>query len=133
MATVAEGQIPYAEVAAIAVDGVRDELAWASAWPVPGPFVTYDPVSDAAPLGATEVWITSDARALYLFIAATGPEPDKVRASLGRRDTRFEDDLVAVYLDPTGRGQRAYLFAVTAAGVQGDGVLLASGDEDTSW
>ena len=51
---------------------------------------------------------------------------------LGRRDTRFSDDFVGLYLDTSAEAQRAYLFAVTAAGVQAEGVRVGSSD-DVSW
>lgn len=126
-------KIPYSEHASIAVDGSRDERGWSSALRVPDPFVAFQPDPDTHPTGATDVWVTSDADAIYLYFAAHDPEPGRIRASLGRRDTRFGDDWVGLYLDPSGTAQRGYLFVVTPAGVVGDGTALATGAEDASW
>jgi hypothetical protein len=53
---------------------------------------------------------------------------------VGRRDTRFADDFVGLYLDPFGEGQRAWFFAVNSLGVQMDGIRLeASGNDDITW
>ena len=122
-------QIPYAEHAEIAVDARRDEPAWQSALRIPEPFVTFQPGIDGAPTGGTDVWVTTDADGFYLYFHARDPEPDKLRAALGRRDTRFGDDWVGFYLDPFGATQRGYLFVVTPAGVVGDGTVDATDGE----
>ncbi|MEQ1506949.1 MAG: sugar-binding protein, partial [Myxococcota bacterium] len=125
--------IPYVEQAEIRVDGRGDEPAWAGAALVPGPFVQFHPTPDTAPTGPTEVRVLADARALYVSARLTDPEPDKVRGAIGRRDTRWSDDFFAMYLDPTGESQRAYLFLVNAAGVLHDGTVTSAAGESESW
>jgi hypothetical protein len=125
--------IPYVEAAEIRADGRRDEPAWADARRVDEPFVTFQPTYGDDPVGPTEVWLLADSDALHVFASLTDPEPDRVRGMLGRRDTRFSDDFFAIYLDPTGQGQRAYLFLVNAAGILHDGTATAAAGEDTSW
>ncbi|MEZ4240528.1 MAG: sugar-binding protein [Myxococcota bacterium] len=116
--------------AEISVDAHRNEAAWNAALPLPDPFVVVDPSPGAAPAAATRAWILSDDRALYLLIEADDPQPQQIRAAIGPRDSRTADDLVGLYLDTTGEAQRAYEFAVTARGVQLDGIRVASDTQD---
>lgn len=133
MPVVVDSQIPYVEAASIAVDAQRTEPVWDGAWKVPEPFVTFHPNPGQTPTGTSEVWFVTDARALYVYAVLADPEPDKIRAASGRRDTRFSDDFFGFYLDPAGDAQRGYLFAVNPSGVQMDGITVSGGDEDTSW
>lgn len=96
----ADLHIPYVDQASVEVDARRDEGVWASAMKVPDGFLQFQPRPDTPPTGDTEVWLLADR--LYLYWVAHDPEPDKIRASLGRRDTRFDDDFVGFYVDPTG-------------------------------
>ncbi len=126
-------QIPVVEAAEIVVDAVAAEPAWREAERVTG-FVVYEPEVDGEPVGQTEVLVLADRRALYLFFSARDPEPERLRASLGRRDSRGADDQVGLYLDPSGEAQRAYVFEVNPLGVQSDGVRAAAGEGvDLSW
>lgn len=127
-----DAQIPYAESVDIKVDGVRDEPAWADAMAVPEALVTFQPSQGALGTGGTSVWLTADAHALYIAAELTD-DPSKLRHSIGRRDTRFADDFFAVYLDPTGDAQRAYLFLVSAGGILHDGTATAANGEDIAW
>lgn len=125
--------LPFVEQAGITVDGVADEAAWAGAWTA-GSFVTAEPVPGQPPTGTTTVAVLTDSRALYVLFTMTDPEPKRIRRPVGRRDSRFEDDFIGFYFDPDGTAQRAFLFGVTAGGVQLDGTLLAStDDDDLSW
>ncbi len=126
-------QVPYVEQAAIVVDAIGDEPSWRAAERITG-FRTFQPSTDEAATGETEIWMLADGQALYLRFVAHDPEPAKIRASMGRRDTRWNDDFVGFYLDASGEGQRATLFAVTAAGALMDGTKVAgSYNEDLSW
>ena len=124
--------IPMVEDAAIVVDGVADEAAWANAMVVPD-LLAFQPVPDRAPTGETRAKIVADRHGLHFFALALDPEPDKIRASAGRRDTRFDDDWVALWVDPSGEGQRQYIFVVNAANAQMDGVNPSGAPEDYSW
>ena len=129
---VVDSDIPYIEQAEIELDAVASEPAWQEALVVDD-FLTFAPSFDQAPTGTTVARVLADARGLWFHFTTTDPEPDKIRAGLGRRDTRFQDDWVAVYVDPAGEGQRAYLFLVTPLGVQADGVNVSGADESTAW
>jgi hypothetical protein len=125
--------VPHVERADITVDGVADEAAWAGAVVLP-PFLAFKPAWDKPPVGPTTVRVLADERALYFDFVAEDPEPGKVRAGLGRRDSRIDaDDIVGVYVDPAGKVQRSYLFSSNLLGVQGDGTNAAGAPEDLSW
>lgn len=124
--------IPDLPEVAIVVDGHASEEAWASAGVITD-FVTFHEVPDTDPTGQTEVRVIYGSDALYVHFRCLDPEPDAIRANLGRRDTPVGDDGVLVYLDTTGDAQRAYVFEVNPRGVQSDAILLAGGDQDTSW
>ncbi len=125
--------IPYQETAVeLRVDGVADEAAWREAREL-GAFVTAEPSPGLAPSGPTRVRVLADREALYLFFEATDDRPERIRAGLARRDSARTDDRVGVLLDPSGEGQRAYLFFVTARGVQLDGTQSAGGDRSFAW
>ena len=124
--------IPHVERAQIAVDARDDEAAWAGALELTG-FVTHYPTYGDEPAGQTRVRVLSDPQALYVFIDAFDPEPQRIRATVGRRDALAANDSVGVYLDTAAEAQRAYAFNVTASGVQTDGTVMADGSEDYAW
>jgi len=113
------------------VDARADESAWAQA-AVFTDFVVFQQIPDTEPTGQTIVRMLYDDEGLYLHFTALDPEPDKIRANLGRRDTPVADDMVIVYLDTNGDSQRAYGFRVNPRGVQSDGILTGEG-YDSSW
>ncbi len=125
--------IPHLEEARIRIDAEASDPAWQSALVIED-FTTFDPTPGAEPLGRTLVRLVSDPTALYVHVTALDPEPERIRARVGRRDTRWADDFVGLYLDPAGEGQRAWLFATNALGAQMDGIRMeASGQDDVTW
>jgi hypothetical protein len=126
-------QVPYVEQAAITVDAIGEEPSWRQAQRITG-FRTFDPSVNEPATGETEVWLLADGQALYLRFVAHDPEPERIRASMGRRDTRWNDDFVGLYLDAAGEGQRSTLFGINAAGALMDGTRVAgSNGDDLSW
>ena len=116
----------------IVMDAVADEAAWGSALVIPQ-LVTATPKPGQAPTGTTVVRVFSTGDTLYVSFEVTDPEPERVRAGLGRRDGRGQDDSMAIAVDPAGDGQRAYLFRVTPLGIQVDGLVGGDGDLETAW
>jgi hypothetical protein len=125
-------QVPHVADAGITIDGDASEPAWAQALVI-DQFVTFSPQFDKVPAGATTCRVIADDHGIYFQFHAVDPEPDKIRSSMGRRDTRFGDDWVAVYLDPAGEAQRSYLFVTNALGIQMDGTNISGAPEDMSW
>src|SRR5947207_6978404 len=52
---------------------------------------------------------------------------------MSRRESIFDDDFVAVHLDPFQERQRAYMFFSDPIGVQADGVDSEGGGDDLSY
>ena len=124
--------IPKVDEAAIVVDGRALEPSWGQAMVVPE-LLAFQPVPDKPPTGQTAARLIADEHGLHVFFHAIDPEPEKIRAAAGRRDTRFDDDWVGLWFDPSGEGQRQYVFVVNAAGAQMDGINPSGAPEDFSW
>jgi hypothetical protein len=121
------------------IDGILDDMAWNDA-PLPiGEWVSYSPLrGDKMPEQfRTEVRITYDDRNIYFAFHCFDSEPDKIRTTIARRDTAFNDDWIAVSLDSAATGQTAYHLFVNPSGIQMDALQTsASGeqfDADLVW
>ncbi len=121
--------IPHADQVAIDVDGRGEEEAWAHALALPD-FVAWAPEPGRAPAVRTELRLLSDDQHLYALFIAHDPQPRRIRVGLGRRDTRGADDRVGLYIDPSARGERSYVFAANALGVQRDAIRTNTTDSD---
>jgi hypothetical protein len=111
------------------VDGRLDDQAW-QAPPLPlGDWITYNPLNGEKLAQRTEVWLAYDEKSLYFAFHCIDPEPDKVRATLSRRDQLFNDDWVGLSLDGVGTGQTSYDMFVNPRGVQGDILTTSSAGE----
>jgi len=112
------------------IDGKMDEEIWQSA-SVFKDFVQYRPVDLVAPSKPTEVRIGYDAKTLYIAFHAFD-EPDKVRATVAKRDNVFNDDWVGVWLDTFNDGRRSYELIFNPFGVQADAIFTEGVSEDFS-
>jgi hypothetical protein len=111
----------------VVVDGRLDEPEWAAA-PVFDGFVQRFPLEGAPPAEGTTVRVLFDDRTLFIGVACRDRRPDLVQRPLGRRDSAPYGDSVTLLLDSTRDGRNAYVFSVSAAGVQSDG--LQSDDDE---
>lgn len=97
-----------------------------------GQFIQREP-SDGAPASQeTKVYFGYDAANLYVVFLAFD-EPQKVRATLSRREDVFEDDLVEIMLDTFKDQRRAYAFACNPVGVQWDAIWTEGQGFDDSF
>ena len=127
--------LPWLPHPELAVDGRADEPAWAEAARLGEP-VPYAPNAEVDPVGRVDARAIAEPRGLWVHAAVTDPAPSLVRAGLGRRDTRWDDDEVGILVDPEGDGRRAYVFSCNALGVQQDRLHLPgkqSFEQDSSW
>lgn len=115
----------------ITVDGVLDEPAWATALAMRLRYEWQPGDNTAAPVD-TECLVTYDATNLYLACRAHDHDPDAIRAYLGDRDTRFDDDHIVILLDTFNDQRRAFQFRVNSLGIQMD-ALTSGSFEDFSW
>jgi hypothetical protein len=116
---------------AIQVDGRLDEEAWAAA-EVATDFRQLEPEEGAPASQRTEVRVLYGPSALYIG-AVIYDTPEAVRRPLTRRDEAGDADAFYVSIDGYGTGRTAFVFGVTAAGVQIDAVRDAVYGQDPSW
>ena len=117
----------------IAIDGVLDEPAWATAV-VREDFVAASPVEGREPSQQTRVRILRDDDRLYVSFESLDLDPSAIRARLSDRDAIFEDDAVGIVLDPFQDRRRAFILIVNPLGAQADCVHVEGGfGDDCTW
>jgi hypothetical protein len=108
-----------------AIDGKLEEGEWSASTRLDR-FVQTSPGDNTPASRATEVFLATDGRTLYLAVRAHD-EPGLVRATLAPRDAIESDDHIDFFLDTFGDGRRAYLFSFNPLGIQEDGVYVEGG------
>ncbi len=116
----------------IVLDGRLEEPGWDLASAYDG-FVQQFPKEGAAPSERTEVRVLYDDRTLYVGVVAYDRSPGEVERPLGRRDRAPVSDAVTVAIDSMHDRRVAFLFELTAAGVQTDGLLFEDDQFSTDW
>ena len=114
----------------MSIDGWLDEADWQSASIASG-FIQYEPIEGAVPSQPTEVKILYGDSELYVGATLYDDQPDAIMKTLGRRDEFNKADWFIVSIDSYLDRKTAYTFAVSAAGVQVDGITTRR--LDTSW
>ena len=112
------------------IDGKLEEEVWAKAV-VLKDFYQIQPGDNTPPSKPTEVLLGYDAKFLYIAFKATD-EPDKVRATVAKRDNIFQDDYVGFFLDTFNDKRKAFEAFFNPLGIQGDGILTEGRGEDFS-
>ena len=112
------------------IDGKLDEAIWKTAV-VLKDFYQIQPGDNLIPQNRTEVSLGYDARFLYVAFHCFD-EPDKVRATVAKRDDIFNDDYVGILFDTFNDQRRAYEFDFNPLGVQADGIWTEGQGEDFS-
>jgi len=112
------------------IDGKLDEEAWQKA-AVLKDFYQIQPGDNVPPSKPTEVLIGFDSKFLYLAFKATD-EPDKVRATVAKRDNIFNDDYVGFMLDTFNDKRKAFEIFFNPLGIQADGIITEGRGEDFS-
>lgn len=112
------------------IDGKLDEEVWQKA-AVLKDFFQIQPGDNTPPSKPTEVLIGFDTKFLYIAFKATD-EPDKVRATVAKRDNIFQDDYVGFMLDTFNDKRKAFEVFFNPLGIQGDGIITEGRGEDFS-
>ena len=112
------------------IDGKLDEEVWQKA-AVLKDFYQIQPGDNVPPSKPTEVLIGFDPKFLYIAFKATD-EPDKVRATVAKRDNIFNDDYVGFMLDTFNDKRKAFEAFFNPLGIQGDGIITEGRGEDFS-
>jgi hypothetical protein len=113
------------------IDGKLDDEVWKQAI-VLKDFYQIQPGDNIAPSKATEVLIGYDSKFLYIGFHCYD-EPDKVRATVAKRDNIFNDDFVGFMLDTFNDRRKAYEGLFNPFGVQADALRTEGGNEDFSF
>src|SRR5436190_3906599 len=112
------------------IDGVLSDEVWKQEALLLGEWVSYNPLRGGRSEFRTDVRIAYDDRYIYFAFHCFDNEPDKIRTTISRRDTAFNDDWIAMSLDSAGTGQTAYHLFVNPSGIQMDALnTSASGEQ----
>ena len=111
------------------IDGLLDDEVWQNA-PVAVDFTENTPNPGTAPSQHTEVKVLYTTSGIYIGAKMYATAPDSILKQLSVRDASggVNADNFAVYIDGMFTQQSAFLFMVTAAGVQVD-----ENDGDENW
>jgi hypothetical protein len=110
------------------IDGKLDDEIWKSAI-VLRDFHQIQPGDNIAPSKPTEVMLGYDSKFIYIAFHCYD-EPDKVRATIAKRDNIFNDDYVGILFDTFNDGRKAYEFDFNPLGIQADGIWTDWQGED---
>ena len=113
------------------IDGKLDDEVWKNA-AVFKDFYQISPGDNIAPSRPTEGLIGYDARTLYLAFRCFD-EPDKIRATVAKRDEIFNEDNVRIFLDTYNDQRRAYILGWNPLGVQADAIMTEGQGQDYSF
>ena len=114
------------------IDGRLNDLLWQQSVAF-SDFKTLSPDYGLSPSENTIVYLTYDATHLYLAVSCLDNEPEKIKASMTKRDNIDADDWVCVELNPFDEAQTNYFFKVNPLGIQEDGMINLNDQEDLSY
>lgn len=120
--------------AAINVDGDLSDPAWQRAVKYETWYET-NPGDNITPKEKTVGWVTYDSKFLYVAVEASDSKPSSIIAPYADHDniSGNTDDYAGIIVDTRNDGKTAYLFLVTARGVQYDAITDDGGNgEDSS-
>ncbi|HEX2121762.1 MAG TPA: DUF5916 domain-containing protein [Thermoanaerobaculia bacterium] len=120
--------------APIAIDGDLSDAAWQQASKYETWYET-NPGDNIEPQVQTRGWVTYDRKFLYVAIESSDSKPSAISAPYADHDqiSGNTDDYAGIIVDTRNDGKSAYLFLVTARGVQYDAITDDAGaGEDSS-
>ena len=119
---------------AMIIDGLLDEAAWETAVPIED-FIQFEPDQGKPISFETTAWVLYDEDHLYVGFRCVDPDPQKIAASITKRDGEGrQDDLVSVWLDTFHDKRRCYIFATNLLGTQLDVRITDNGKTaDMTW
>lgn len=110
------------------IDGKLDDEVWKHGV-VLKDFYQRSPGDNIAPSKPTEVIIAYDPKFLY-FAFKCYDDPDKIRATVAKRDNVFGEDNVRIFLDTFNDKRRAYILGFNPYGIQQDAIFTEGESED---
>ncbi|HUF02632.1 MAG TPA: carbohydrate binding family 9 domain-containing protein [Aridibacter sp.] len=115
--------IPYFDEQPV-IDGHLDDEVWKRA-AVFKDFIQTEPGDLVPPSRETIAYMGYDSKNLYIAFFCFD-EPDKIRATVAKRDSVGGEDYVGVFLDTFGDQRRAYILQFNPLGIQADGIKTVS-------
>ena len=117
----------------IKVDGLLNEESW-QGMERAGNFTRVTPVDTGFAVAQTVVYITYDKSYLYVGAVCYDPLPGKRPVESLRRDFEFNrNDNFRVHIDTYNNLTNGYAFGISAAGAQGDGVIVNGSQSSFTW
>lgn len=112
----------------ITIDGDLSDAGWQGATKYET-FYETNPGDNIEPKVKTMAWVTYDSRFLYFAIESSDPTPSNIISPYADHDQIAGniDDYAGLIIDTRNDGKTAYLFLVTARGVQYDAVTDDAG------
>lgn len=101
------------------IDGILDDDAWKNV-PATSSFTQSSPVSGLPVKNPTEVKIIYDNTAIYIYAMMYDNACDSICRQLGNRDEGVNADEFRIVFDTYNTEQDAFVFIVSASGLQGD-------------
>ncbi len=123
--------VPQTKVPPV-IDGILNDAAWEDATKFEN-FKTIKPDYGKEPSQKTVAYITYDAANIYFAVRCFDTEPDKIKTSVSSRDNMFGDDYVIIMLDTFNTMQEAYGLFLNPEGIQGDAMINADGQGDSTY
>jgi len=116
----------------ITLTGKMDDPLWLQAMPVD---LNYEimPGENQPARQKTVALVLYNNDYLYFGFRCYDSVPSAIRANLADRDKMFSDDFVIVSIDTYNNYQKGLEFAVNPYGIQGDLMMMGSGNEDSSY
>ena len=114
------------------LSGKLDDPLWLKAIPVELKFEV-SPGENTPARQRTTAMVLYDQEYIYLGFRCFDSLPGSIRSNLSDRDKIFNDDYVIATIDTYNNYQRGFEFAVNPFGIQGDLLMMGSGNEDPSY
>lgn len=105
--------------AKVKIDGILEEKEWKGAKVLTLNYEV-EPGENIAPPVKTEVFLSYDAKHLYVGFRAHDPEPARIRAHVTDRDNIFNDDYVGIVLDTFNDSRLTHNLYCNPYGIQAD-------------
>jgi hypothetical protein len=117
----------------IKIDGILDEISWQTSDKAEN-FIRVTPVDTGFAVAQTTVFITYDKSYIYLGAICLDPSSGKRPVESLRRDFEFNrNDNFRVHIDTYNNMTNGFIFGVSAAGAQCDGVIANGNQSSFTW
>ncbi|MGJ8693100.1 MAG: DUF5916 domain-containing protein [Thalassotalea sp.] len=124
--------IPHT-VGEMVLDGKLDEEFWQGAKEIDLNIVNFPWDNTPSPIKTTAKIVENGSDLLIAFIAED-PNPENILSYYADRDTRWDDDLVGIKLDPQNNHRLNYEFVVNPLGMQMDSIQNhTTGEKNDLW